>query len=214
MLGGGGSMQSGGHGGEMGRRKAWRRRRGRRRRDGDRGSQSDADECEQVGVVKEEVAVAVGDRTRDAALDERDCQVAEGRHGLGPVAGPGPAAVLVVADVADVVEGLDAPVTAHEAEKVAFACPVQRQAGHAEDDLAALLAVAQQGSALNAKRLSSVGEPEPGDGLGDLNGAGLDAAVALLTLGAAGEKEPSPGRRAAAAWSSGCFSPSGCNRRP
>lgn len=148
--------------------------------------------------------MAVRDRAGDETLDEGDGQIAEGRHGLGTVAGARATAVLVVAPVTDVVEGLDAPVAAHQAEDVAFVDAVRGQAGHAEDHLVTRFAVAQHGGALDAKTLGSIWEAQPGDVRRELERAGLDAAVALLTLGVEGEKAPSAGRRAAAAWSSGC----------
>ena len=45
-------------------------------------------------------------------LEDGDAQVAEGSHDLGAVAGADLGGVLAVGDVADVVEGFDAPVAA------------------------------------------------------------------------------------------------------
>ena len=166
---------------------------------------SGPEEGEQLIVVRSQVSVTVGHRAGDERPDEGDGQVAQCRHGLRPVARACTAAILIVGDVADVVQGLDTPVAAHQGQDLPFSRPVQGQAGHTEDDFMALVAIAEQGSPLHTKALGGVGEAQSGDVLGQLDGPGLDPAMALVTLGVSGGKAPNPGRRAAGALSSGCL---------
>jgi hypothetical protein len=82
--------------------------------------------------MQEQMPVTVGDPTGDAPLDEGDCQVAEGRDGLGAFPVRTRLPLLVAADMTAVVESLDAPVAAHQTEKVTFTWrSVRRQACHA-----------------------------------------------------------------------------------
>jgi hypothetical protein len=56
------------------------------------------------------VAAGGGDA---GGLEDCDAQVAEGGHDLGPVADADLGGVLAVGDIADVVQGFDAPVAAY-----------------------------------------------------------------------------------------------------
>ena len=166
-------------------------------------SRSDPQEAEHLLAVEEQLAMAVGDGAGDACLDDRDGQIAEGRHRLRSVARARATPVLVVGNVTDVVDRLDGPVTAQEGQDLGFAGPVERQAGDAEDDFVGLLALALD-VAFHPKGLGGIGKAQTLDSLRQLDASRLDPAMALLRLsGVPGEKAPSPGRQGAGASSFG-----------
>ena len=70
-------------------------------------SRSNPQEAEHLLAVKEQLAMAVGDGARDACLDDRDGQIAEGRHRLRSVARARTTPVLVVGDLTNVVDRLE-----------------------------------------------------------------------------------------------------------
>ena len=87
-------------------RQAWRSRRGWGGHASGRASWSGTDKGERLRGMKAPISVVVRDRAGDETLDEDAGQIAEGRRGLGTVAGARATAVLVVAQITDVVEGL------------------------------------------------------------------------------------------------------------
>lgn len=121
------------------------------------------DEAEQFLRIEAQLPMTVSNGAGDERPDERDGQIAEGRHGLWAVAGTRATPVLVIGDVADVVQRLDGPVTAQQGQDLGLACTVERQAGYPEDDFTALLAVAERGGALNPKGLGGVREAQACD---------------------------------------------------
>jgi hypothetical protein len=112
-----------------------------------------------------------------------DGQVAQGGHGLGSAAGADLGGVFAVADVAEVVQGLDLPVAADPGGELGGGCLVGVQAGDRVDgDGPPPPAVQRPDLAGEAEGLGGVREGEPdGDGRG-LEGAVLLAAMAPVVL--------------------------------
>lgn len=165
---------------------------------------SGADEVHQSRHVHHPRSVACGDGGRNEGLDQSGGEVAQGCHGLRAVAGADAATILVVGHVPDVVQTLDRPVPADLAEDHLFIGAVRGLAGGAVDDLVARCSVAERGGSFQPEALLRMWEAQSLDARSQLDGPFLDPSVALFTLGVAGEKDPSPWRRAADGRSFGC----------
>jgi hypothetical protein len=122
-----------------------------------------------------------GDAGVPGRFQDADGQVAQGGHGLGSAAGADLGGVFAVADVAEVVQGLDLPVAADPDGELGGGCLVGVQAGDGVDGGGPPPpAVQRPDLAGEAEGLGGVREGEPGgDGRG-LEGAVLLAAMARL----------------------------------
>jgi hypothetical protein len=118
-----------------------------------------------------------------ARFHDADGGVAQGGHDLGAVAGAGLGGVFAVGDVADVVQGLDAPVAADPPVEVSGGGLGDGQAGDAADGGCPPLAFTERpGAAGDGDGLGGVREGEPGS-----DGGGLDRAVLVA---AANDRAP------------------------
>jgi hypothetical protein len=119
------------------------------------------------------VAAGGGDAGVPGRFQDADGQVAQGSHGLGSAAGADLGGVFAVADVADVVQGLDLPVAADPGGELGGGCLVGVQADdRADSDGPPPPAVQRPDLAGQAEGLGGVREAEPG---GD--GRGLEGAA-------------------------------------
>ena len=130
---------------------------------------------------------------------ERDGEIAEGRHHLRPGAAPDLGAVFVEGDIPHPVQAvLDGPVGADEGEEPGRRGLGRREAGHPVDGLAAGRARREEGGGpAEAEDLADVGKGEVAVQRGAApDRPGLQAAVGLLSgRGLRGEKRPAGGRR-------------------
>jgi len=127
------------------------------------------------------VAAGGGDGGVAGEPEDGDGEVAQGGHGLGPVAGADLGGVFAVGDITDVVEHFDVPVAADPAGQLAGGGLGDGQAGDRVDGDGAPLP-ARQGPdpAGQAEGLGGVREGQPG---GD--GCGFERAVLLAAVPAA-----------------------------
>ncbi len=135
-----------------------------------------------------------GDAGVPGRFHDADGQVAQGGHGLGSAAGADLGGVFAVADVAEVVQGLDLPVAADPGGELGGGCLAGVQAGDGVDgDGPPPPAVQRPDLVGEADGLGGVREGEPdGDGRG-LEGAVLLAAMAPVVL-AGGDRDVPPGQ--------------------
>jgi hypothetical protein len=117
---------------------------------------------------------------------------AQGGHDLGSAAGADLGGILAVADVADPVQGLDAPVAADPSGKLGRAGLAGGQAGHGVDGCCAPLFPAAQrpDPAGEADGLGGVRKADPGGDGDGLQGAAFLAAVAPVVLAVPGRDVP------------------------
>src|SRR5262249_48476624 len=147
------------------------------------------------GGVAGVVAAGGGDAGVSLWLEDSDCQVAQGGHDLGAVAGADLGGVFAVGDVADVVEGFDAPVAAHPSGDLGGGSLVGAQAGAGVTGFGgpSLVPGQRSSAASDLDGLGGVREGDPGGHSGELEGAPLGAAVTFLP-GVPGDGDLAPGQ--------------------
>ena len=157
------------------------------------------------GVPGVAAAAGVGDVASAGELEDSYRQVAQGGHDLGSGAGADLGGVLSVADVADVVEHLDVPVTADPFRELGGCGLAGVHAGDRVDGDGAPFPGGQRPDpAGEADGLGGVREGDPGCKGGDLQGAPLVPAMAAVALGVTGRDVP-PGRLLTCAYKPGWF---------
>jgi hypothetical protein len=132
------------------------------------------------------VAGGSGDVGVPGHLHDSDGQVAQGGHDLGAVAGTDLGGVLAVGDVADVVQGFDAPVAADPPGQVGGAGLGDGQAGDPVGGDGPPFPRQLPGPPGDGDGLGCVREGQPGCDGGCLDRAGLLAAMPAVALAVCG----------------------------